>query len=125
MQAIIFDMDGVLVDNQHIHRKAWVEFCRRMDHPIEPSDFDRVGFGKKNKDFLRYFLQREVSDQEAETLGEEKEAVYRELAGREIQPVKGLIPFLQSIKKKYRLKTAVASSAPRSNINFVLEQLIC
>ncbi|MBS3776284.1 MAG: HAD family phosphatase [Bacteroidales bacterium] len=124
MQAIIFDMDGVLVDNQDIHRKAWVEFCRRIGHPIDPADFDRVGFGRKNKEFLRYFLQREVSGQEAKILGEKKEAVYRELAGKEIQPVNGLIPFLRSMKKEYHLKTAVASSAPRSNIDFVLKKLL-
>ena len=120
--AVIFDMDGVLVDNKHIHRQAWVEFCKRLKNPIEPSDFDRVGFGKKNKVYLEAFLKREVSDEEAEKLGEEKESVYRELIEHEIEPVKGLLPLLKRLRSQ-QVKMAVASSAPRSNIHFVLDRL--
>jgi beta-phosphoglucomutase family hydrolase len=121
--AVIFDMDGVLVDNKHIHRKAWVEFCRRHNHPIKEEDFDNIGFGKTNREYLSLFFNREVSENEANKLGEEKERIYRQLIEKEIEPVKGLIPLLRKIKNEYGFKTAVASSAPRTNIDFVLENL--
>lgn len=121
--AVIFDMDGVLVDNKHIHRKAWVEFCKKHNHPIKEEDFDKIGFGKTNQEYLSYLFQREVPVSEAVKLGEEKERIYRDLIENHIEPVKGLIPFLQKIKDQYGFKTAVASSAPRTNIDFVMEKL--
>jgi len=121
--AVIFDMDGVLVDNKHIHRKAWVEFCRQYNHPIKEADFDNIGFGKTNREYLSLFFNREVSENEAIKLGEKKERIYRQLIEKEIEPVKGLISLLRKIKNEYGFKTAVASSAPRTNIDFVLEKL--
>lgn len=121
--AVIFDMDGVLVDNKHIHRKAWVEFCRQYNHPIKEEDFDNIGFGKTNREYLSLFFKRDVSENEAIKLGEKKERIYRQLIEKEIEPVKGLIPLLRKIKNEYGFKTAVASSAPRTNIDFVLEKL--
>ena len=121
--AIIFDMDGVLVDNKHIHRKAWVEFCKRHNCPVTEEYFDQVGFGKNNKEYLTIFFEREVTKNEVEKYGEEKEAIYRDLIRKEIEPVDGLIPFLKEIKQSGNYKTAIASSAPRSNIDFVLEAL--
>lgn len=121
--AVIFDMDGVLVDNKHIHRKAWVEFCREQNHPIREEDFDKIGFGKTNREYLSIFFQREVSENEATKLGEKKERLYRDIIEKELEPINGLIPLLKELKNKYGFKTAVASSAPRTNIDFVLENL--
>ncbi|MGM0530083.1 MAG: HAD family hydrolase [Bacteroidota bacterium] len=121
--AVIFDMDGVLVDNKHIHRKAWVDFCQKHNHPIKEEDFDRIGFGKTNKEYLSFFFQREIPENEAIKLGEEKERIYRDIIEQDIDPVNGLIPLLQKIKKQYGFKTAVASSAPRTNIDFIMEKL--
>lgn len=121
--AVIFDMDGVLVDNKHIHRKAWVEFCKKHNHPIKEEDFDRIGFGKTNREYLSIFFQREVPENEAVKLGEEKERIYRRIIERDIEPLEGLIPLLRKIREEYHFKTAVASSAPRTNIDFVLEKL--
>jgi len=112
-----------LVDNKHIHRKAWVEFCRQYNHPIKEADFDNIGFGKTNREYLSLFFNREVSENEAIKLGEKKERIYRQLIEKEIEPVKGLISLLRKIKNEYGFKTAVASSAPRTNIDFVLEKL--
>jgi beta-phosphoglucomutase family hydrolase len=123
IHAVIFDMDGVLIDNKEIHRKAWVEFCKRFHCPITGADFDRIGFGKTNKAYLRHFLNKKITDQEAEKLGEKKEAIYRALIEKEIQPLRGLLPLLNRIKNHLQLKVAVASSAPCSNIDFVLDKL--
>ncbi len=121
--AVIFDMDGVLVDNKFIHRKAWVEFSYRLNTPITEEDFERIGFGKTNKEYLEILFQREVSNEEADRLGAEKEQLYRDLFEKLIKPVPGLIELLKAIKYGLELKTAVASSAPKSNIDFVVDNL--
>jgi beta-phosphoglucomutase family hydrolase len=121
--AIIFDMDGVLVDNKHLHRKAWVKFCQGKGCNLTDEGFDQVGFGKDNKDYLTIFLGREVTDEEVIKFGEEKEQIYREMAKEEIKPVPGLRNILISIRNNPGIKTAIASSSPISNIQFTIQTL--
>lgn len=39
--AIIFDMDGTLVDNMHIHHDAWMQFIKEKELDIDAESFER------------------------------------------------------------------------------------
>jgi HAD superfamily hydrolase (TIGR01509 family) len=67
-------------------------------------------------------MNRSVSDEEANFLGEQKEAVYRVVYSKHIEMVEGLEGFLQKIIARQKL-TAVATSAPLSNLDFILDNL--
>ena len=56
--ALIFDMDGVLIDNRVYHLQAWVEFCQRYGIIITAEEFDRSMFGGSNRDLLEKVFQR-------------------------------------------------------------------
>jgi beta-phosphoglucomutase family hydrolase len=122
INAVIFDMDGVLVDNAEYHRKAWLEFSRLKGHPITLDEFESIGFGDVNRRYLEFVFKRPITDDELESLANEKELVYRELIEKKIQPVKGLTGFLEQVKQE-KLKTGVGTSAPRVNLDFVLDTL--
>lgn len=121
-KAVIFDMDGVLVDNADIHRKAWVQFSEQQGHPITIEDFEQIGFGDVNRRYLEFVFNRKLSEEEVNTLAHKKEEVYRELFKKEIAPVNGLIEFLKEVRDS-GLKTAVGTSAPRVNLDFVMDRL--
>lgn len=120
--AVIFDLDGTIVDNKKFHIKAWVEFCRRHGVFITEEDFEKKGFGGSNKDYLREFLNMEISDEDDFRLGEEKEQIYRKLYTPYLKPIKGVIEFIKALKNS-NIKTAIASMAPTSNVIFVLNEL--
>lgn len=121
IKAVIFDMDGVLIDNYEYHCIAWKEFAKRRD--IDLSDEDIIkNFGRTNKEIFAQIFKRELNDDEVVTLGEEKEKVYREIYKEYVKPVDGLVDYLKFLKKK-GIKTAVASSAPIENIDFILDEL--
>jgi HAD superfamily hydrolase (TIGR01509 family) len=118
--ALIFDMDGVVVDNFHFHEKAWKEFCRR--HSLNFTEVFRSGiFGGTNRDHFKAFFGRELTPKELKKYEDEKESIYRQLYEPFIQPVKGLIPFLEKVSNKH-IPMALATSSPVINVDFVMQK---
>ncbi|HPE56496.1 MAG TPA: HAD family phosphatase [Bacteroidales bacterium] len=116
--AVIFDMDGVIVDNFAYHEKAWQQFC--TIHQLDFGEAFRSGiFGGTNRDHLQTFFQKELSDNEIKKFESEKEAIYRELYQPFIEPVNGLVEFLLELRNA-NIKIALATSSPPINVEFVL-----
>lgn len=123
MKAAIFDMDGVIVDTNPHHRIAWRNYFERYGKPLTDEDFVRYVSGKHNDDILRHlFADRALSLDEARQLAAEKEALFRELYRPDITPVAGLPEFLQRLRKT-GIRTAVGTSAPVENLDFVMDAL--
>lgn len=122
LRAAIFDMDGVIVDNHIYHVKAWETFCNRHGLPFTENDFRRRFFGKTNLDIFRGLIGNDISIPDSERMGEEKEAIYREIYREHIKPVEGLADLLKGFKE-HGILTAVATSAPTSNLDFVVDTL--
>lgn len=119
--AFIFDMDGVIVDNAEYHYDAWEEFCRRKGYEYRRGD-SRYWFGNTNREILEKVMGRKPTPEEVAALGEEKEAIYRELIAPDLQPVRGLEPLLKEMKAQ-GYSVAMATSAPSENVDFVLGRL--
>lgn len=123
MKAAIFDMDGVIVDTNPHHRIAWRNYFERYGKPLTDDDFVRYVSGKHNNDILSHlFADRALSVAESRQLAAEKEALFRELYLPDITPVAGLPAFLELLQKNGIL-TAVATSAPVENLDFVMDAL--
>ena len=112
-KAAIFDLDGTMVDNHVYHKDAWMEFCRRRGFDFDDSDFKTKIFGKTSREFAT-ILMGDVSEDELKSFEEEKESIYRDLYKDHIQPISGLISFLDDLKRSGFL-LGVATSAPRVN----------
>lgn len=119
--AFIFDMDGVIVDNAVYHYGAWEEFCRRKGFTYQRGD-SRYWFGNTNREILEKIMGRKPTPDEIRELGEEKEAIYRELIAPDLQPVEGFEALLKAMKTS-GFSVAMATSAPTENVDFVLGRL--
>ena len=121
LKGVLFDMDGVLVNNLEVHREAFMEFFRRYGVKRTFEDLSRV-FGMGNDDIMGELMPRDVVERVGiRELGHEKEAIYREIYAPTITPQAGLVEFLESLKS-HNLLCAVGSSGYRLNVNFVLEK---
>ena len=117
--ALIFDMDGVIVNNHQWHFKAWVEFGRRHGFSITKDDFIKH-FGSTNQQVMKSLFGETISEKEIAVLSDEKEYIYRELYRIHIKPVKGLAEFLEYASDR-KIPVALATSAPYENVKFTLE----
>jgi beta-phosphoglucomutase family hydrolase len=122
IDAAIFDMDGVLVNNHQYHLNAWKEFCMRHGYKFDDKTFTTTYFGKNNREIISSLTGKDISADEAELLGEEKESIYREIYSPYIKPVDGLVDLLDYLKEK-GVKLAVATSAPKANYKFIEKSL--
>ncbi len=119
--AAIFDMDGVIVDNMAYHNQAWELFFHKYRPPLPLQEF-MLHFGRTNKDLFELLFSRELSYEEEAALGEEKEALYRKAYAPHVAPVPGFVEFVQELKA-HSVRTAVGTSAPRINLDFVLDRI--
>lgn len=122
IKGVIFDMDGVLVNNMNIHFEAFAEMGRRYNISApENMDFGSLN-GRGNEDIMRaLFPAHIVETYGLETLSQEKEALYRQIFEATIAPVEGLVALLEEFEAAGIL-CAVGSSGPRDNVDFVLNR---
>lgn len=121
LKGLLFDMDGVLVNNLEVHRAAFAEFFRRYGVERSFDELSRV-FGKGNDDIMGELMPKEVVERVGvRELGYEKEAIYREIYAPIIEPQPGLLAFLAEAQEA-GLRSAVGSSGYRVNVDFVLDK---
>jgi beta-phosphoglucomutase len=118
--AVIFDMDGVLVDNSEIHDKVWQMTCRKYGKDISLNEIKTI-FGGTNKIFVSRLLGIN-NENEINAIAIEKEALYRKMFEESIQLPDGLLNLLNELKMS-KIPMAVATSGPTENLNFVLDSL--
>ena len=122
LQAALFDMDGVIVDNRDAHLRAFAEFARRHGIPGFDASALLPYFGSTNAVIMGHLFGRDgIPDEEVERLSQEKEAIYRELYDPVMEPAPGLMELLAALRAA-GVKIAVGSSAPRVNVDFVLDR---
>lgn len=119
--AVIFDMDGVLVDNFRYHLLAWEKFCARHKKSISAQDFLENVFGGTNADHLAYIFKKELTPEKIAEYSAEKELIYRYLYQDNVQLVTGLENLLKELKAN-SIPTAIATSAERANVDFITSQ---
>ncbi len=118
--AIIFDMDGVIVNNHQYHLQSWLSFFERQGIQMTEAEYKEKVNGRVMHTILPQLLNRSLSDEEIRTLGEQKEIEYRDLYRSAIEPTPGLVDFLGELQQK-DIPRAIATSAPPANVDFTLK----
>lgn len=120
--AVIFDMDGVIAHTNPYHAKAFEAFFDRYEIPYTDVEFEKHMYGKHNSYIMTHFFNRPIFGEELITLENEKEGLFREIYQSEAKPIPYLPEFLNNLKEN-RVKLGVATSAPRANMDLILDSL--
>ena len=120
IEGILFDMDGVVVDNLPYHVDAWLLFCEKKGIPLTRETFYKELNGMNSKDTFEWFFKRQMTREEVHPLEEEKELIYREFYAPFRKPLEGLVKFLKEIRSS-GIKVALATSAGQGNIDFTID----
>lgn len=118
--AFLFDMDGVIVDTNPYHKITLRQFAEKYGYSLSEEELIKKIYGRTNKEWIPNLFGRSMSPEEVSRYGEEKEQLFRDLYEKDIKEVVGLTEFLNAAMK-LGVKMAIGTSAPRSNVDFVLK----
>jgi beta-phosphoglucomutase len=121
-RAVIFDIDGTIVDNMHLHAEAFAVFAERHGLPPLTQD-DRARLdGRRNSEIFPILFNREVPRDEWLAYEHEKESLYRELSKGRLLPMRGLHTLIDRLRE-LDIPMALATSAPKPNVEHTLAEL--
>ena len=121
-QAVIFDMDGVLIDSYQAHYQSWVELAEAEGLHVTEAEFAAT-FGRTTREIIaRLWGSGRYDDAQIAELDRRKEAAYRRIIEADFPAMPGAGELLRSLHNAgFRL--AVGSSGPPENVALVVERL--
>jgi len=122
VSALIFDMDGTMVDSMPWHAKSWVEFSHRHGVDMDVAELLRRTTGRTGIECMRELFERDIGEAEARALVDEKESIYRELFSPVFAEVGGFKAFAAQAARR-GLKLGVGTAGDRHNITFAFSLL--
>lgn len=120
--AVLFDMDGVICHTNPHHAKAFEAFFDKYKIPYTEKEFEEHMYGKHNSHIMTHFFKRPVHGEELLQLEREKEQLFRDLYKDKVETISHYKTFLADLKAN-NFKTAVCTSAPRANMDLIIDQL--
>jgi len=119
--AVIFDVDGVLVDSYQAHFRSWMQLFRELEIALTEEEF-ASSFGRTSREILRHALGADLTDARIRELDDRKEELYRDIFREEFVPMEGAAELVDSLSSEgFRL--GVGSSGPAANVALALELL--
>lgn len=120
-RAVLWDLDGVIVDTAPLHLWSWQEAFGEIGVPFTESDFKR-SFGQRTIEIIRQVLGPDVEPRQLEALTERKEALFRVAAASGVKMLPGAKYLLTALYVSGWAQ-AIASSAPPENVDLLVDAL--
>lgn len=119
--AVIFDMDGVLVDSARPHAQSWQEMAREYGREITYEQFEQW-FGRTSREILADLWGPELTAQQIAEMDDRKEVLYREIIHDNVPLIEGVRELVADLQS-HGVRMAVGSSGPRENVELVVREL--
>lgn len=120
--ALVFDMDGVIVDSNPTHREAWAAYNRRFGIETDEAMQERM-YGKRNDEIVRDFFGPGLSAGEVIAHGAAKESLYREMMAPRL--TQALVPGVTDVLQDAgEAPVGLATNAEPATVDFLLDGVV-
>ncbi|HBJ1649789.1 HAD family phosphatase [Clostridium botulinum] len=121
MRAFIFDMDGVIIDSEPIHRQVHGEIMNTLGINISKGELALYAGATNEYIFTklkeRYGIKKSVSD----LMDYKSKLIINKVKEESLEPINGIRELLNALRKN-NIKIAIGSSSPRSLIEAVIDK---
>jgi len=118
--AVLWDMDGVLVDTAELHYQTWKQTLAGYGIPFSRQLFNEF-FGMNNEQTLTGILGRPPETSFLQESSDHKEDIFRKSIHGHIELYPGVRKLLQELQRA-GVRQAIASSAPQENIDALVNE---
>lgn len=121
LRAVIFDMDGVIIDSEPIHYEVNKDLYNDLEIEVSEEEYETF-IGVSNKDVWSKLKKKHGLEETVDELvGRLQSKNIKHLQNSDEKPITGLLPLLELLKKE-GITIGLASSSPRRYIEAVLEK---
>jgi beta-phosphoglucomutase len=118
LKALLFDLDGTLIDSMPLHHEAWVEWHARRGIVMDAGSFFAATAGRSNAEILADMFPEHSADEHI-VMADDKEAIYREFATRSLALIAGAQAFVEQARAAgYKLAVCTAATLPNMALAF-------
>jgi beta-phosphoglucomutase-like phosphatase (HAD superfamily) len=121
-KALIFDMDGTMIDSMPYHTQSWIEFVKRHGLTMDVHDLMARTTGRTGTECMGELFGRAMTYEEAQPLVHEKEEIYRALFAPVFAEVKGFKAFAAKARA-LGFKIGVGTAGDKHNVAFAMQHL--
>ena len=115
--ALLFDLDGTLAETDPLHLPTWVDVLEPYGVKVDEEFYRQSISGRNTSEIIRDLLP-DLSDEENSSVGEAKEARFRERA-TELEPLPGLLDFVAWGRER-GMSIVLVTNAPEENVQAIL-----
>jgi HAD superfamily hydrolase (TIGR01509 family) len=116
-RALLFDLDGTLAETDSLHLPTWVDALEPYGVEVDEAFYRDKISGRSTAEIVRELLP-ELTDEQGRSIGDAKEASFRERAS-ELEPLPGLVDFVERGRKR-GMRIALVTNAPEKNVKMIL-----
>jgi HAD superfamily hydrolase (TIGR01509 family) len=120
LRALLFDLDGTLIDSMPLHHAAWRQWFAHHRLPFDDAGFFAATAGRTNDEILRELLPA-LDAPARQALAEEKEALYRSAASHSLQLIAGADAAL-TLAREAGLRLAICTASPPENMQVAFQR---
>ena len=122
LQAFIFDMDGVIIDNTPVQARAFQLLFRDLNVQADATELLRRLNGMPATDILEQVFEHPVPEAERKKYADQREFLYRTLYWDERRPLPGLVDFLAAARTA-GFKLGLGSGSANDTLSYILDYL--
>lgn len=123
-KGIIFDFNGTLYWDSAKHKQAWRDYSEKLrGTPFSDEEMLKYMFGRTNEQIIKYAIGKQPTPKMVEELGQEKEALYRQMCLEDIENLhlaKGVENFLDFLKEN-NIPRTIATMSDWLNVDFYIK----